>query len=185
METPDLIGLLVAPVHAAGLPYMVVGSVASAHYGEPRFTADVDLALALPCPAAADLEKLYPAPDYYCPPRDVLLVELARQERAHFNIIHLASGLKADFYPSRNQPLFQWAIKNRVERLTPHGPCYFAPPEYVVLWKLIFFREGGSEKHLRDVSGILKVSANQLDRTILDRAIAEQGLQEIFGKAVA
>jgi hypothetical protein len=29
------------------------------------------------------------------------------------------------------------------------------PPEYVVIKKLEFLREGGSEKHVRDIRGIL------------------------------
>jgi hypothetical protein len=53
---------------------------------------------------------------------------------------------------------------------------YFAPPEYVILWKLEFFREGGGEKHLRDIRGMLLVSGETIDRDLLDRACAELGL---------
>lgn len=53
---------------------------------------------------------------------------------------------------------------------------WFAPPEYVILWKLEFFREGGGDKHLRDIRGMLLVSPESIDRTLLDRASAELGL---------
>jgi len=33
----------------------------------------------------------------------------------------------------------------------PNAPEYAAPPEYVILRKLQYFREGGSEKHLLDI----------------------------------
>ncbi len=36
----------------------------------------------------------------------------------------------------------------------------FASPEYVILRKLEYYREGGSEKHLRDIEGILAVSGD-------------------------
>jgi hypothetical protein len=45
MPEPDLIGLFVAPLNAAGISYMLSGSLASTLYGEPRATLDVDIAL--------------------------------------------------------------------------------------------------------------------------------------------
>jgi hypothetical protein len=42
-----------------------------------------------------------------------------------------------------------------------------APPEYVILRKLEYFREGGSDKHLRDIRAMLAVSGDQLDRPAL------------------
>ena len=42
-----------------------------------------------------------------------------------------------------------------------------APPEYVIVRKLEYFREGGSEKHLRDIRSMLNVSADEIDRTAL------------------
>jgi hypothetical protein len=50
-----------------------------------------------------------------------------------------------------------------------------APPEYVIVRKLEYFREGGSEKHLRDIRSMLNVSGDQIDRSILDDWIARQG----------
>lgn len=58
----------------------------------------------------------------------------------------------------------------RGRRVRP-GPSYeatFASPEDVILKKLVFYREGGSEKHLRDVAGVLKISGGDLDRSYLD-----------------
>jgi hypothetical protein len=43
----------------------------------------------------------------------------------------------------------------------------FAAPEDVILKKLEYFREGGSEKHLRDIVGILKVQGDGIDREYL------------------
>jgi hypothetical protein len=43
VDTPDLFTLFVRPLHRAEWRYMVSGSLASTHYGEPRLTMDVDL----------------------------------------------------------------------------------------------------------------------------------------------
>jgi len=40
-----------------------------------------------------------------------------------------------------------------------HSP----PPEDVIIKKMEYYREGGPEKHLRDITGILKVSAEDID----------------------
>jgi hypothetical protein len=55
-----------------------------------------------------------------------------------------------------------------------------APPEYVVLRKLAFYREGGSEKHLRDIRGILALADPPLDRDLLLRRLTDAGLDALF-----
>lgn len=41
-----------------------------------------------------------------------------------------------------------------------------------------YFRDGGSEKHLRDITGILKVSDAGLDSEYVDRWAKAKGLTE-------
>jgi hypothetical protein len=41
-------------------------------------------------------------------------------------------------------------------------------------------REGGSEKHLRDISGILRISGDELDIPYIERWAACKGLTEIW-----
>lgn len=43
-----------------------------------------------------------------------------------------------------------------------------------------FYREGGSEKHLRDITGILKVSADDVDRDYVTRWAGSLGLEDIW-----
>lgn len=176
MEVPDLLELFVRPLDQEAIPYLIVGSVASIHYGEPRYTADIDLTLSLQTSRAKELPALFPHPDFYCPPLEVLTVELQRRERAHFNIIHLESGLKADLYPCYKQPYYEWATRNR-RLLEINGRSWsFAPPEYVTLWKLMYFREGKSEKHLRDIASMLIVQGPAMDLLFLMEAITNLGL---------
>jgi hypothetical protein len=63
-----------------------------------------------------------------------------------------------------------------------------APPEYVILRKLEYYREGSSEKHLSDIVGMLEVSSAQIDFEELKTRIKEcalerewQALQEMIG----
>ncbi len=43
-----------------------------------------------------------------------------------------------------------------------------------------YYREGGSEKHLRDITGILKVSGDEIDRTYIDQWARRLDLNEIW-----
>lgn len=174
----NLLETFVAPLHRADIAYFIVGSVASIQYGEPRFTADVDLAVSLQPTDCRTLEALFPSPAFYCPPIEVMTVECQRQERGHFNIIEIATGLKAVIYPCRTQPLFTWAMANRRQLEIDGMDFWFAPPEYVIVWKLLFHREGGSEKHLRDISSMLATSSDLIDRAFLEEAIRELGLEK-------
>jgi hypothetical protein len=47
MLPPDLINCFIRPLEAEGFEYLVSGSVATSLLGEPRFTADIDIALFL------------------------------------------------------------------------------------------------------------------------------------------
>lgn len=51
-----------------------------------------------------------------------------------------------------------------------------APVEYVILRKLDYYREGKSEKHIRDIQGILSISEDEIDFSELEKKIESAGL---------
>jgi hypothetical protein len=55
-----------------------------------------------------------------------------------------------------------------------------APPEYVILRKMEYFVEGGSEKHLLDIQKILAVTGSVLDRLWLEERIQEMDLASVW-----
>lgn len=175
MQPLDLVSLFTRPLDEAGIPYFVTGSVASLLYGEPRMTHDVDLVLALTDASAATIVRAFPDSDFYVPPLDVVRIELRRETHGHFNLIHHGTGFKADIYLAGRDPLHTWAMARR--KRAGNDGFWVAPPEYVILRKLAWFREGGSEKHLRDIRGMLSVGGAQLDRAELARWIGILGLE--------
>ena len=46
--------------------------------------------------------------------------------------------------------------------------------------KLEYYREGGSEKHLRDIRSMLDTSPELIQRAELDRQIVARGLRETW-----
>ena len=52
--------------------------------------------------------------------------------------------------------------------------------EDAIVKKMEFFRDGGSDKHLRDITGVLKTSAGEIDRDYIDRWATTLGLTDIW-----
>jgi len=182
MAAPGWIELFVQRLEALGLPYMVTGSVASMIYGEPRLTLDVDVVLDVDVERVADLLAAFPESEFYRPPLEVARVECAREARGHFNLIHHATGMKAHLYLVARDELHRWGLAHRRRIRFGQGSLSLAPPEYVILRKLEFWREGGSEKHLRDVRAML-AAALELDRGFLDGELRRRGLEEAWRRA--
>jgi hypothetical protein len=167
----------------AGIDYCIVGGLASIAYGRPRLTLDADLVLAINPSQVARLIEAFPADDFYLPPAEVLQAELQRDSRGHFNIIHQHSALRADCYLSGRSELARWELAHRQRLSLGTREAWFAPPESVIIHKLIFHREGGSEKHLEDIRGILIGTA--VDREIIAEWVHQLGLAESWSAVVA
>lgn len=183
MPQHSLTQIFAGRLNKAGIPYIITGAVASIVYGEPRLTNDLDLVVLL---ETADIEafaELFPAAEYYCPPAEVLNIEIRRPYRGHFNLIHHETGAKADIYPAGKDELHQWALSRKKKILLEDEQVWIAPPEYVIVRKLEYYREGGSEKHLRDIAGMLELSAQAIDFKALDDFVKRFGLEKEWGKA--
>jgi hypothetical protein len=157
-----------------GIPYAIVGSVASSVYGEPRATNDVDVVIQLAKEDATKLARAFPEEQFYVPPTEVIVIELSRGHGAHLNVIALETMAKADLYPLADAEK-AWFAKRRSVTVAGRS-IWLAAPESVILYKLRYFREGGAEKHLRDIRGILAVSGATIDRDAIARACEQLAL---------
>jgi hypothetical protein len=176
LET-NLFRLFTDRLNTLGVNYMVVGSVAGMAFGEARITQDVDVILKLDPADSQKLCDLFPIEEFYCPPSEVVRTEASRPERGHFNLIHHDTGFKADIYLRGRDALTQWAMDHALNvELTGHT-VRIAPAEYVIIGKLEFYREGGSEKHLRDIRSMLKISGDLINQAWLQTQIARLGLE--------
>ena len=177
-EDKDLFLIFIRPLNHLGIAFMVTGSAASMAYGVPRVTLDIDMVLELTATQTGLMSGAFPPEEFYCPPREVIGIETERAARGHFNVIHMATGFKADFYPVGDDPLHRWAMARR-RRVEMFGePVMLAPPEYVIVRKLEYFKEGGSDKHLRDIRGMLDVSGELIDGAKLESMIRKRDLHE-------
>ncbi len=127
MPEANLFLMFTQRLNTLGVAYMVSGSVAVIIYGEPRLTHDVDLIVVLNREHIARLPEVFPPAEFYCPPTEVIAVEMAREQRGHFNIIHHETGFKAHVYLSGRDPLHAWGLA-RARQLEVEGQVLVAPP---------------------------------------------------------
>jgi hypothetical protein len=98
-------------------------------------------------------------------------------------LIHHETGFKADIYPDAEDPLHEWAFKNRKRVELGEGMAiWLAPPEYVIIRKLEYFREGGSDKHLQDIQRMLPLIKPDLKLDYLKNELELRGLWQYWLK---
>jgi len=180
MATLETFKLFVAPLEKNHIEYFVTGSTASMIYGEPRLTLDIDIVIHLSSEDVDRFISFFPEDQYYCPPSEVIQIENRRDTQGHFNLIHPESGLKADIYPASKDPLHAWAFKNRRRITIGNLEVWLAPPEYVIIRKLEYYREGGSAKHLEDIKKMMPQVQANLDFKYLEKQLSERQLNSYW-----
>lgn len=178
MGPSELLQHVVSVFERLGIPYLVTGSVAAMAYGEPRLTNDIDIVAGIAEMHIPGLRQAFPAEDYYFH-EDAVRDAIRRP--GQFNIIHPKSGLKVDVIIRRDTP-FDRSRFGRGRRIHPAATfeADFAAPEDVIIKKMEYYREGGSEKHLRDITGILVTSGDDVDRSYIVGWVQQLGLSEIW-----
>ncbi len=174
----ELLHRIVETFESFQIPYLITGSVASMAYGEPRLTNDIDIVAAISEHHIPGLFKAFPEDEFFITEE---MIRDAINIQGQFNIIHPASGLKVDVIIKKNTP-FDASRFSRKRRLFPSESYQadFAAPEDVIIKKMEYYKEGGSEKHLRDITGILKISGDEVDRDYISEWSTRLGLTEIW-----
>lgn len=177
MPQTDLYKIFISRLNRHSIIYMITGAVASIFYGEPRLTNDMDLVIDLKTNDIDQFAKAFPIEKFYCPPTEIIQVEISRPQRGHFNLIHHQTGFKADIYAAGKDELHKWGLENR-RSIDVGGENYWmAPIEYVILRKLEYYREGGSGKHLYDIAGVIEISGSEINHEFLETKIEAMKLQ--------
>jgi hypothetical protein len=94
MTQTEIFETVIDVLDRTSIPYMIVGSVASMSYGRPRLTHDMDVVLDMRKEQAEEFVHLFGS-DWFV---DGEMIRKAIDERFHFNILHLPTGVKVDFF---------------------------------------------------------------------------------------
>lgn len=177
----DLKNLLIflRKIEVLNLEYMITGSVASILYGKPRLTQDMDVVIIFPVSKVGAFLSSFDISDYYCPPDEAIRDAIRLGANGHMNVIDQRTGFKIDLYPAGSDELTKWGFDNkkRVE-LVAGEEVWVAPPEYVILKKLAYYKEGASQKHIEDIRGMMEVSGVQINVAFIEKWISNLGLSD-------
>lgn len=182
METPEeLLVHLVDALEQLDVPYAIGGSLAAIAYGEPRSTRDIDVVVALEPADVPRLRSRFPPEDYYMD-EEAAIDAVGRE--GQFNIIHPRSGFKIDLYVAGDDISHDQISGARRLPAAGNRSARFSPPEQLILKKLQFYQAGASDKHLRDVVAILRVSENEVDRKMLMEEARRFGLSRLLAEVL-
>lgn len=178
-EQLEVLGDIVGRLDAAGIAYMVSGSMAMNYYALPRMTRDIDLVVELGRGEVVNLEQVL-GEDYYFSP-DAALAALAR--RTMFNLIHQGFLVKVDCIIRKNTEYrrLEFVRRRRVEVLGI-GFC-IAAPEDLILSKLDWARDSRSDLQLGDVRNLLE-AVPDLDHTYLATWAGTLGLADLLSEVL-
>jgi hypothetical protein len=182
MEAIELLRCVATALDSLGVRYFVTGSYATSLYGEMRFTDDIDVVADLNEGHVRGLIGAFPTPDYYVSEE---AVRSAIRSRGQFNIIRPDSALKVDVMIPEDSPFNRSRFARRVRLRPGDYEALFASAEDVILKKLEYYREGASEKHLRDIAGVLRISGKRVDVAYVDEWAERLGVMDSWRTVLA
>jgi hypothetical protein len=181
-ETEVTLKKLVSVFRQLGIPYRIVGSVASSTQGVMRATLDIDMVVALETKhiqrVTSELQN-----DYFL---DEELMREAVQRGSSFNLIHQETMIKVDVFMLGQRPYDKISFERERRETIDDLALSFKTPEDVILGKLEWFvqTDKTSDRQWRDVVGLLKVQKDALDITYMQTWAAELGVLDLLEQAL-
>lgn len=167
------------------IPYAVGGSLASSLHGVMRSTLDVDI--------VADMKPEHIQPlvealskEFYA---DDEMMRDAIERQSSFNLIHYETAFKVDVFIRKSRLFDQMQLNRRklsVITSNPEASVYVTSPEDTILAKLEWYRMGGevSDRQWRDIIGVLKTRAGELDLEYLSKWAPELHVSDLLERAL-
>jgi len=173
--------MVVERLEAAGIDYMLTGSVAMAWYAQPRQTRDIDIVIELPESKVEVVVKSF-SRDFYVD-ADVVREEVRRH--GMFNMIQDALVMKVDLILRKPDEYGAVAFqrRRRIEMISGFS-LHIISPEDLVLAKLRWAAEGESDLQLRDVRNLVH-SVDALDTAYLSDWAPKLGVADWLRRATS
>lgn len=178
ISSSDVFRRVLSALNAAGIEYMIVGSLAASAHGFIRDTHDMDLVVVM---SKESIEVLADrlGDDFYF---DVAGAEEAMAAGDMFNIIHYETTAKIDFWALRPGEYGEVQFSRRRNGQIWGVSAFVETPEDTIISKLLWNRITPSDRQIGDVRGILNVSKESLDYDYLRKWAVRQGVWDELNK---
>jgi hypothetical protein len=180
MSAAEVFRRIIGALDQAAIPYMLTGSFASAYYGVPRSTQDIDLVIeATPAQLRTFVQSL-PSKEYYA---DLEAALAARRQQSLFNVIDLATGWKIDLIIRKSRAFSQEEFSRRQLVNLQSLSLFVASAEDIVIAKLEWSKLAQSQRQIEDVAAILRMRWDSLDHSYLKKWTRISGLEKEWNDA--
>jgi len=179
MDPVEIVAVVLGALNDAQIPYMLVGSLSSNLYGEPRFTKDADFVVQLTGQSLEALaQRLGPA------------FKLDRQMgfetitgRSCYRIAHAGGDFLIELFELTDDPHNQERFARRRTSVFAGVRVFVPTAEDVIVQKLRWYQRGQRLKDLLDVQSVIDVQAGNLDMAYLRHWCGSHGTLELLEKA--
>jgi len=172
-------------LESLGVGYHLGGSYASSLHGFPRQTQDIDVVVELDEGVVSELAARLEG-DFYV---DESTIRRALRNKGSFNILHLESGIKVDFFVRGDEAFDRQEFERHRPELVqvePERRVFVKTPEDIVLRKLHWYRLGGevSDRQWTDVLHVIRVQGDRLDFEYVQQWAEQLELADLLERAL-
>jgi len=178
MSAARSLARVIRALDSVGARHMVVGSFASTFHGEARSTQDVDVVIEIDPGGLERFLDALPEDEWYVD-RETARQALARA--SVFNVVDYATGWKIDLIVRKPGAFAASEFARRIQAELLGVGVFVATAEDTLLSKLVWAKaSGGSERQLRDASGIVAVHGGDLDLEYIERWLDPLGIRALW-----
>ena len=177
--------LVTEALEQLSIPYAVGGSLASSLHGVMRSTLDVDIVADM---RLEHIQSLVDAlsQEFYV---DDEMIRDSIQHHSSFNLIHYETAFKVDIFILKPRAFDRMQLERRqtsIIAMEPEASIYLTSPEDTILAKLEWYRMGSevSDRQWRDILGVLKTRAGELDLDYLRKWAKELKVADLLDRAL-
>jgi hypothetical protein len=183
IEDPICLALTLAYIlDRLQISHYVGGSLASSLFGEPRFSEDLDLIIALAPEQSRTFIQAFESSFYVS---ETALDDALNGRCVSFNVIRTLSGEKVDLFISKPDDFSVSKMLRRISYpISADNSIWICSVEDIILQKLVWGQGSQSEKQWRDVLGVLKVQCNRLDYGYLAQWSDRLGILDALNQAI-
>lgn len=147
----DILRDVTSKFDAAGIQYMLTGSLALSYYTKPRMTRDIDLVVNISLAMVGKIVEIF-KDEYYISSDSVID---AVENEFMFNLINYKSSIKVDCIV-RKKGEYRIAEFNRRNKIhVSDFDIFIVSKEDLIISKLIWVKESNSELQKKDINNLL------------------------------
>jgi hypothetical protein len=176
MQAVESVAVVLRGLNELGVPYMIVGSLSSNFYGEPRNTRDADIVVQLGNTSLSKLmEKIGPG---FALDRQMRFETVTGTTRYHLQ--HVESEFLVELFELTSDPHNQARFARRRQTTFAGVPAFVATAEDVVIQKLRWYLRAHRPKDIADAENVVEGSMPNLDLTYMRKWCDQHGTRELL-----